>query len=741
MTYISRLCRLIALIVVTATVPGSAGHTPQTPNARESDVTAVLVDVVVRDRAGQPVPDLNPEDFQIYEDGTLQEPGSFTPIFRDQSTAGVAAPALTVPPSATSPAAVSPAQAPGAAAASAAANAPGEVLALVFDRLGPEPRRIAQQAALAYMTTESSGGRVVAVYGIDLGLVPYQGFTRDVALVKRAIDQFATRPTAQFGTTSAERRAAQEQAARAGMAAAGAIQGAAAGGPGAGQSGQNISGAVAEQAFQEMQQRSLQAFDVLERDQRGYSTANALMAVVTSMRTLPGRKAVVFFSEGLSIPPDAQERFLSVIAAANRANVSIYSVDAAGLRTESTLKETREEIVAAGNRSLERNPTRDVTGEPMMAALERNENNLRLNPHSGLGMIADQTGGLLVSNTNDFRRGLARVDSDMRNYYMLTYVPKNGDFDGKFREISVKVSRPGVTVQHRKGYFAVRVPAGVPVLSYEAPALALLDKTPVPSAFPVRAGALSFPETARPGLTPVIVEIPMTALTFQPLQAEPKTYHTDVAVVVRFRNDAGDIIDKMSQRYELRAASDQLERAKTGEITFYREPELPPGIYTMETVVRDALAGQASVRFTTIEKPAVNPAALRLSTLMLINRAEKVPESERLKDSPLYRGDTLLYPNIGTPLRRGVDHELGFYFTVYVPEGSAAQSAVLELLRNAQVMAQVPLTLDAVDGQGRIQQVSRIPIDQLPAGTYELRIVVRDGRAAVNKTAQFRIDD
>jgi hypothetical protein len=130
-----------------------------------------------------------------------------------------------------------------------------------------------------------------------------------------------------------------------------------------------------------------------------------------------------------------------------------------------------------------------------------------------------------------------------------------------------------------------------------------------------------------------------------------------------------------------------------------------------------------------------------LSTLMLIQRAEKVPESERLADSPLYRGDTLLYPNIGTPLRRGVDRELGFYFTAYLPEQSAAPKAVLELLRNAQVVAQVPLTLDAADPQGRIQQVSRIPIDQLTAGTYELRIVVRDGNAAVSKTAQFRVAD
>src|SRR5262249_54347806 len=160
-----------------------------------------------------------------------------------------------------------------------------------------------------------------------------------------------------------------------------------------------------------------------------------------------------------------------------RANVSVYAIDAVGLRAESTTKETYQEQMAAAKRTLSRNPTVDQTGEPMMAGLERNENNLRLDPHSGLGMLAYQTGGLLVSNTNDFKRGLARVDSDLRNYYMLSYVPSNSEFDGRFREISVKVTRPGLTVQHRRGYYAVRAPAGAPVLSYEAPALAWLDKT------------------------------------------------------------------------------------------------------------------------------------------------------------------------------------------------------------------------------------------------------------------------
>ena len=77
----------------------------------------------------------------------------------------------------------------------------------------------------------------------------------------------------------------------------------------------------------------------------------------------------------------------------------------------------------------------------------------------------------------------------------------------------------------------------------------------------------------------------------------------DLAIVVRVRNSKGDIIDKMSQRYELRTTPEQLEQTKAGQVIFYRQPELPAGVNTLETVVRDGLANKASVRFTTVGVP------------------------------------------------------------------------------------------------------------------------------------------
>lgn len=742
-TRVRTLAAVLAAAIIAAPLPGVGAAQPsgERPSSG-ADVVAILVDVVVRDRHGQPVTDLTAEDFEIIEDGVPQEIGSFTPIMKDALESRRPAPAAGQAPGvvpATPPQAVAAAHADAAATAAAAASLPGEVLALVFDRLSADNRPLAQKAALEYLGTEVPEGRAIAVYGIDLGLNVYQGLTRDPEKVRRAIERFAMRSTSQFGATTDQRAELAERAASAGMAAQGGINAAGAGGPGASGTAAGVGAAMADAAFQEMQLRSLQTFDALERDQRGYTTANALMAVVSSMRTLPGRKAIVFFSEGLSIPPNAHERFMAVIAAANRANVSIYSVDASGLRTESPLSEARKEIMAAGNRVLQRNPTSDRSSEPMLAALERNETHLRLDPHSGLGLMSDQTGGLLISNTNDFQKALARVDGDLRNYYMLSYVPKNDDFDGRFRQLTVKVRRSGVTVQHRKGYYAVRAPAGAPVLAYEAPALALLDRTPVPNAFPVRVGALSFPEAARPGLIALVVEVPNNAIRFAPVDGEPDAYGTDVTILTRVKNTAGEVVDKMSQRYELRAASHQLEATKRGEIIFYRQPELDPGVYTFETIVRDALANRSSVRFTTVEVPAVDAGRLRLSSLLLVRRSERVPETERITDSPLYVGDMLLYPNLGHSLKHGEDKELGFYFTAYLPETRTPARAALELLQNAKPLAQVPLELAPPTPQQTVTQVGRIPVDQLAPGRYELRVTVTQGDTIVSRTATFRI--
>jgi hypothetical protein len=99
-----------------------------------------------------------------------------------------------------------------------------------------------------------------------------------------------------------------------------------------------------------------------------------------------------------------------------------------------------------------------------------------------------------------------------------------------------------------------------------------------------------------------------------------------------------------------------------------------------------------------------------------------------------------LYPNAGEALSRSVDRELTFYYTVYPrPSAPRAPSATIELLRSGRTLARMPVTLAQADRAGRIQQVSRLPLQPLADGTYELRVLVEDGARAVVRSTFFTV--
>jgi VWFA-related protein len=724
--------RTIALMLVTAGMIATAD--PQQPPPQRAagtvkgDVTAVLIDVVVRDKKGQPVHDLTQADFEVIEDGVPQPIGSFTPVFEG---AGLREPV-------TSPKAATGGSAGAAAAASSATTAGGGappygggpvVTALVFDRLSPEGRRLAIQAAKGYLGEQTETPSYIGIFGMDLSLTAYAPFTRNARVLRQALDRMAGRGSSTLNTAEQQqaRATAAQHAAEAAQAGSAAIAGA---GPGGGPGS-----APSEAIFAQMESRALKEFEVMERDQSGYATTNGLFSIINALRSLPGRKSMILFSEGIAIPPAVQRLFFGVIDAANRANVSIYTMDAAGLRPVSELAQIRDQVnQAAGGGG----GTLSLGGDaPLSKALEKNEDVLRQDPHFGLGTLAESTGGMLFDSTNNLRQGFERVETDLRNYYLVGYTPSNDAYDGHFRNIDVKVKRPGVTVAARKGYYAVR-DAGGSINPWEALALGELERKPVPNAFPVRAGSFLFPERDRPGLVPVVVDLKTAGLTFAP-SADGKSYTSDFTVLVRFLDQHNEVVRKLSQHYDkVTGPIDEMPRAKEGEVLFYREPELAPGVYTMETVVYDALANKSSVRLSTVEVAGQNAAALRMSSLVIVKRGEKVSEKERRAENPLLVKDVILYPNLGDPISKAAK-ELGFYFALYPAAGGPAPEAVLQLLLNDAQVAQVPMPLAAADASGRIQQVGRLPLDQIPPGTYDLQIVVKQGGAQVTRSTVVRI--
>jgi VWFA-related protein len=611
---------------------------PPAESAKTADVpvftvgtAAVTLDVVVRDKKDNAVRDLKASDFEVFEDGVKQSVESFK-VYGHPLPAAAAVPAKASPAGASA--------APPTTASEPAVEtteARSQVIAFVFDRLTPKARNLAQKAALTYLDRGHVEGDLVGVFTIDLALQAVQPFTTDPSLIRLGLERAASQGNTQFANERGQVRDFVDQV-TAGQRAGEAASAQAPSGPGAGNAGAALgaaaaSGAVA-QAVASAQVGILRSFEALARDQQGYATTNALLSVVSGLKSLPGRKTVVFFSEGMAIPANVLEEFKSVIATANRANVSLYAMDAAGLRTDSMNRETRDEMFQAAERRMRQleSGRDDATDGSMTRALERNEDLLRLHPESGLARLADETGGFLIKDTNDAGAAFRRIEEDMRFHYLLAYSPSNENFDGKFRTIAVKVTRPGLKVQTRQGYLAVRPTDSAPLRTFEAPALAVLDRSNPADQFPMQTIGLSFPEAERPGLVPVLVHVPGNIITYVPDQDDKsgkKLHQADFAVVVRVKNEAKREVDRLSQRYLLSAPQANLEAARKGELLFYRQADLAPGKYTLEAVAYDAMSQKASVRSASIEVPRVQDGRMRLSSVVLVRRAEKVRKPSR----------------------------------------------------------------------------------------------------------------
>jgi VWFA-related protein len=724
----------VALLALALAAPPQSPAAPQAPGETpvfSVQTSSVVLDIVVRDKRGKLVRDLTAADFEVSEDNVRQTIDSFRVVNNDAPDEADAVPA----PAPTPATAAAPAT-PAAPAPETAAKGPA-VVAFVFDRMSADGRRMAHKTALTYAERGYSSGDLVGVFAIDLALRTLQSFTTSLDAIRVGFERAGTQANTVFANDRAEARDLTASVAR-GERGLQALEGT----PG-GQGGAAAAIIAAQQASDQAQLSMLRVFDQLERDQQGYATTHGLLAVVNGLKALPGRKTIVFFSEGLAVTANVQGQFRSVITSANRANVAIYTIDTGGLRTASGTQEAREELIQASQRRLaqEENSGR---GTPLREALtrgvERNEDNLRLNPESGLGQLAVETGGFMVRDTNDARGGFMKITEEMRFHYVLGYAPTNDKMDGGYRSVSVKCRRPDMKIQSRKGYLALP-PADyvLPVREFEAPALVALDRKPRPDAFPLNVGAFSFPEAARPGLAPVMVQIPGGVMTWADGAGGP---HADFAVLVKIKDSQGREADRLSQEYRLSVPADKVDAARRGEVLFYRETDLPAGKYTAEAVAYDALSQKASVRTFPLEIAPAAPEGLRLSSLMLVSRADRL-SPEELKDSknPLHFGEVILYPNLGAPLKKSLMPALGFYFAVYGKDVASARNTTIEVQQGGTSVASTVAALGAPDATGRIQHAGTLPIKSLAPGNYTLKVSVSDGKQSESRVAAFSVTE
>ena len=154
---------------------------PSQPARFGAATAGVVVDVVVRDSRGRPVTDLSQTEFDVYEDGVRQEIVAFEPYSPDDGAWSVEA------------AAAAAGLLEGPASTRRLAEGP-PVIALAWDRLGPEGRALAHQAARRLVATKQPG-EIVGIFLTDMTLQTILPYTTDGEKLAMAVEDLATRAT------------------------------------------------------------------------------------------------------------------------------------------------------------------------------------------------------------------------------------------------------------------------------------------------------------------------------------------------------------------------------------------------------------------------------------------------------------------------------------------------------------------------------------------------------------------
>ena len=347
---------------------------------------------------------------------------------------------------------------------------------------------------------------------------------------------------------------------------------------------------IAQDSNKTNRDRALGRVRAFAREQRNNLTftVRALQDFVTQMSGLPGKRAIIYVSDGLPMTPglevffevqeqyrdpgaisqsrefDAVAMFRSLVTSCASAGVTLYTIDARGLQSELGIE--------AENRQ---------SRSTLSAAMTR------ANYQDSLVYMADQTGGLAIVNTNDVAPGLKRIYDDFTTYYSLGYrlVPTGTD---RLHRIEVKVkNHPEYRLNYARTFIEKTLPTRI------------ADRVMTGLTFPVEENPLGIavlageaaPASGNRYTLPVEVRIPLAAVALIPDGDELAGY---VMVYYAARDDDGKQSDLQRLSHTIRVKSAEYERARGSYYTISASLLLEAGRYRVSVGLRDELTNQAS---------------------------------------------------------------------------------------------------------------------------------------------------
>jgi VWFA-related protein len=359
---------------------------------------------------------------------------------------------------------------------------------------------------------------------------------------------------------------------------------------------------------------------------RNQATLHALERVADALAQGKGRKSVLLVSDGFIHDPSLPE-FRDVLRAMNRANGSVYFLDARGLTGSS-------EFASAefGRALLEQ----DVSSTLSRVAMET----------EGAESVALDTGGFSLRNPNDLEGEMEKVARESRSYYLLGYTPRNTKRDGKFRKIEVEVRRPGLKVRARSGYYAPSDAPRAPLKPGELDPRVreVLDSPFMVDGIPLRMAAYVFGPAAS-GKAQVLVVAEADPDGIGPGVSDgPLDATLDSYLVVAARD--GGVSVPVEKEISLSLPANARARVRQTWLPIFRDLELPPGTYQARLLLRDQKTGRVGTVRHEFKVPPSE--SFRTSTPILTDSLQGDPKQGPPRPVPLARrtfpsGTNLVY--------------------------------------------------------------------------------------------------
>jgi len=542
----------------------------------------VLVNVTVRDKNGNFIRGLKPENFTILEDNKPQKILSFDTENVD------AAPALDVAqvkPLAGEPSA-QPAPAP-ARANLAAQFKDRRLIVLFFDLSAMEPDEIdhAVTSAKHYVDTQMAPADLVSIVSLGSSLLVNQDFTADRTLLKKQLDAFSSGSGQGFeeGTTGTTE--------------------------GTPDSGQPFTADDTE-------------YNIFNTDRR----LEALRSVAEKLAFVQQKKSLIYFSSGMDRTGiENQSELRTAVNAAVRSNMAIYTMDMRGLQA----------LVAGGeaqNASL-----RGVSAYSGQATL--NALNSNFTTQETLVTLASDTGGRAFLDSNDFSKIFKGVQQDTSTYYLIGYHSTNLARDGHYRRIGVKINIPGAKIDYRRGYYA---PADYQHSTKDDKERQLEEElaSELPATdLPLYLGVSYFRLESNKFFVPISLVVPGSQIPFVRSSDRDKATLDVIGMVLDNEHHPLNRI-----RDTVKLAVDTATEVQKKNVQYDTGMSLLSGKYHLKFVVRENQTGRMGSFEADIDVPDLKSQPLKMSSVVLASQTQSAKKGSSL--NPLIRDGSEIIPNI-----------------------------------------------------------------------------------------------